>query len=604
MTAIQNAIDRYLQPIGLTGFADPISLAIDVANSIENDHFNNFVMLTDGYDNQSNRDNVVDLSRQLKDTFNSVSFIEYGWYCDRELIAKMAEASNGVHVFAEGQNDYKERFSDVITGAVREPLIEVSVNKRAKHAIYIKNDKIIIADVESGKVKVPQSVDKVHSIVPKDVLQKELSEDHLYTILYYAVKTGNSKLVWRCLEQLGDVFLIDRFTNAFTRQELSDFENLAYQAVMDVSVRFLSGKDLDYIPDENAATIVDFVSVIDSAKTATVCTKSHYFDYNRTTRATDVVEELPRFDPTPSLEPVVTGVVYNSTRPNISLQTLVRGTVELPENEFDLKRVPSKIFRNYSIVRDGIINMEKLPMIVDADTHRQLDVLFGNEVIEVIETVEATNSVYVVVHLKKIPVVNRAMVSNTTISDYANTVRDAFILQGEIKAIKGKLPQESRKVAGLASEYGDEAAQWLSTVGVRDYGFSPKVASREATDAYMAREMSYKVKGLSSLPTVKKVEEKLASDKKLTVSEYLISRGLQLTENESKEALERVLETKQSELKELQAELSAYTYALVVGKSWFVDRQGGEEESSIDIDFGEGYIVPMTVTIQSKEIKI
>ncbi len=604
VTAIQQAIDRYLQPIGLTGFADPMQLAIDVAKNIQNDFYNNFVMMTDGYDNQSNRNKVVELAKELPSVFQSCSFIEYGWYCDRELLAKMAEASNGIHIFAEGQEDYKVRFSDAVTGAVRVPLVEVSVNKRAKHAIYVKDGgQIVIVDVEDGKVKVPETVEKVHSIVPKDVLQKELSEDHLYLIMYYAVRTGNSKLVWRCLEQLGDVFLIDRFTNAFTRQELSDFEAMVHQAVLDEDVRYFSGKDMNYIPDENAPTIVDLVALIDNAEHASVVTKSQYFDYNRTTRSTDAATELPKFEKSPAQEPVVTGVVYNSTRPNISLQTLVKGTVEVPENEFDIERVKSQIFRNYTIVRDGIINMDCLPLVVDSSTYEAMREDYGDTVIEHIDTVGSSSLEYILIHLKRIPVVSRSMVSKTTISEYADLIREMFLLQGQVKVIKSLLPEKSRAVGGLSVEYGEKAAQWLSSIGVRDYGFSPKVASREATDAYMAREMSYKVKGLSSLPAVAKVKEKIADNKKLTVSDYLISLGLKENGGLSEKMLLVALKNKQERLKFIQSEISGITYALVIGKTWFSDREG-EEESVVDINFGGGYTVPMTVTVATKEIKI
>lgn len=611
VTAVQNSIDRWLQPIGLTGFHEPMKLSMEVADRLPTQNFNNFVMLTDGYDNQSNRDSVVEDSSKLKNHFNSVSFIEYGWYCDRELLAKMAERSGGIHVFAEGYDDYVEEFQDVIESAVREPRIEVKVNKRAKHAIYILNDNITIIEVEDGEVSVPQSVDKVHSIVPKDVLQKELSEDHLYLIMYYAAKTNNTKLVWRCLEALGDIRLIDSYTNAFTRQEMSEFVEIAGWAALYEEDRFTSGKDLDYLPNESAYTVLDILHILELGEEVSVLVNSPLFEYTRTTRSQKKEEILPRFIPDAGATAYMTGLVYNSTRPNVSIQTLVEGSVEVPENDFGLRFVNSKRYKNYSVIRDGILNIKALPLFVDEKTLYTLTAIAKTlpqskkPLVEVIsEDVEEGNA-NILLNLSSAPVINRTSAEDVSKEHFVKTIKALNVYQGAVKGLKSHVPNASDdKVKGLAQKHGEDAAKWLSSIGVRDYGFSPKTTSQEPTDAYVATEMEIKVKGLSNLPSVNAVQKKLDADKKLTVSEYLVWKGMEAgnlckTEEEVKDTLKEC----QSRVKSLNHELSKMIYTIVIAKKWFT----GEEGDKIDFElkFNEGaYKQSGTAELVYNEIKI
>jgi len=607
--AVQKAIDRWLTPIGLTGFAEPIHLAIETVKNLDSSKFNNFVMLTDGYDNQSNRTNIIGNCERLPEVFESVSFIEYGWYCDRTLLAKMAEVSGGFHVFAGSYNEYEVVFDSVVSDAVREPKVEVLVNKKAKHAVYIHNGKISIIEPENGIVKVPESVSRVSSIVPGDVLQKHLSDEHLYLILYYAVKTNQSKLAWRCLEALGDVRMIKDYTNAFTRQELTDFLDLTENAALDEKARFLESQDFDFIPDENATTVLDVLDVlnIDGIR---VVLDSPYFSYNRIGRATEASDELPRFVKSPGQYAKVTNLVYNSSRPNVSLQTLITGSVELPENEFDLKRVPSIQWRNYAVVKDGLLNMTSLPLLMPRETYDTIKGMDGVE-IDLIEEYDdgaesTTNGVYAVVTLERTPVINRAMSQSVDFNDFCDIVRRSFEVKGLLKGLKSCLTEKDGKVEGLKDKYGEEAAKWLSDLGVRDYGFSPKVTVKDATDFYYSTELEYKVKGLSSLPSANAIQKKIDADKPLTVSEYLVKQGMVKGLGKGDEEVKHLIKKYTEESRHLDYELSQVVYTIVIGKTWFSDIEVDEEpQATGTIDIGSGkYKQQITAHIVKKEVKI
>ena len=50
------AIDRFIKPIGLTGFVDPMKLAMGL--NLDSSKLNNFVFMTDGWENQSSKETV------------------------------------------------------------------------------------------------------------------------------------------------------------------------------------------------------------------------------------------------------------------------------------------------------------------------------------------------------------------------------------------------------------------------------------------------------------------------------------------------------------------------------------------------------------------
>lgn len=591
---MHKAIDRYLTTVGLTGFVDPLQKAMEL--NLDPSKVNNFIMLTDGYDNQSNRQDIITKTQALSTKFQSVSFIEYGYYADRAMLSQMADAANGNHIFAEGIVNYERVMEEVVSGMPRVNNIEVAVNKRAKHCVYIYQGQIKISPVTDGKVSVPEDVERVHSIVPGDVLNKQLSEDHLYLILFYAAKTVNSDLVWSCLQALGDVNLVEAYQNAFTKQELSEFELAVENAVLrdgvdGVKTRFISGKDLNAVPQKNSPTVINLLEALAATKGTQLVLSSPYWSYKRIGRGSEANNDLPRFVPSPMSNVSLNNLVFNSERPNVSISTQVKGVVELPPNEFGLKSVPSFITRNYTIIKDGIRNVEHLPVLIPADEFAKGDFAkFKHEVIE-----SDSNSVYVVFNLAKIPVINRGMVEDIPFDKFKQTIVNVEVLKSKLKVLGHyiSLNGTQAKIKGMVEAYGEEAATWLSSIGVRDYGYSAVgTTSTEATDEYESIQVVYKIKGLSSLPSIKAVNDKIAAKKNLNLADSLISGALLEFEGVDHSILEKTKESLTNDKRKLESDLAQFVYALVLGRKWFssddeiitttVDIAGGSHQMTVE----------------------
>lgn len=591
---MHSSIDRYIKPIGLTGFMDPMQKSLDL--NLDPSKVNNFIMLTDGYDNQSSRSDILLQSATLGQKYQSVTFIEYGFYADRDLLSKMAGSCGGFHIFADSIVKYESMIEDVVRGVSRVNNIEVKINKRAKHGVYIQAGQIKIVDAKDGIVLVPEDVERVYSIVPGDVLNKQLSEDHLYMILFYAAKTNFTELVWKTLQALGDVAMVEAYQNAFTKQEVSTFEDLVNAAVLDPALRYTAGKDLNAVPNKYAPTIITLLEELSGIDSQLV-TSSPDWAYNRTGRSSTAIEPLPRFVPSPVSYVAMKGLVLNSSRPNVSVQTNLKGTVELPENDFGLKRVQSFITRNYTIIKDGIRNMDKLPVLFPESAASSLT-FFPHEVIE-----EGNGKCYWVFDLTKIPVINRSMVENVKLEEFTNTVQYLEGTKAALKVlsflIEEKLGGTTAKINGLIDEHGEDAAKWLSSIGVRDYGFGAVgTKSDEATDEYESIQVEYKIKGLSSLPAISAVRTKVKENKKLTLGDTLINMNLTSFESGGVD-YEQMKTVMVGHKRELEAKLANIVYTLVLGRKWY----GDDEVVSTTVSF-DGLEADMTIAKVRKMVKI
>lgn len=592
---MSKAIDRHLNTIGLTGFVDPLEKAMTL--NLDTSKVSNFVMMTDGYDNQSSRSDILKKVEQLNLKYDSVSFIEYGYYADRDLISQMANAVGGLHIFAEGYEKYEGVIESVVKGVARVNNVEVKVNKRSKQAVYTYGDQIRIVDVVDGIAKVPEDTDKVYAVIPGELANKNLPQEQLYLILFFASKTGNSDLVWNALQALGDVALIEKYENAFTKQELSAFEEAVQLAVFSETLRLIKGQDFNRVPDKNAPTILHLLNSLVATESFLVM-NSPYWEYNRIGRASTKEESLPRFVQGPAGRVSLKGLVFNSERPNVSLQTTLSGTVELPENDFDLKRVPSFVTRNYTIIKDGIRNMDSLPVVFPESEIESLKGFAHEEI--AVENGEA----YWVFDLSKIPVINRSMVESIRLDKFAETVGFLESFKASLKVLTHLIKEEggsTAKTQGLIEKYGEDAAKWLSENGVRDYGFSPVgTKSVEATDEYESVQVVYKIKGLSSLPTIDAVNKKLEANKKLNVADELIAKNLAVYEGSDKAELESAKVDFTEEKRELEVQLAGMVYSLVLGRKWF----GDEEVATTEVTLGRDLTAPMTVEKVKKMIKI
>ena len=679
---VNHAIDRWLKPIGLTGFKEPIEDAAKVVAKVAKKGVaHNLFFMSDGCDNQWARSEILKAVEKAADVLASATFVEYGYYADRPLLTAMAEVSGGSLIFAEDFNSYSPLFESAVTkGISGAPRIEVDLDGDPIRgfAFAIDGDALLTFKVEGGKVQVPEdlqsfaylSPDPVGKVVGKvNTAAKKASTSPTavgpseVALAYAAVSLYSVRMqpnvVLPLLKALGDVGFIEEFSGLFGKDKYSSFmEATRLAAVGQATRRFIKGYDPKKVPKEDAFTVIDLLRILDQADDSRVLIDHPAFSYSRISRArvtdgslspeeqveidnlttqlagkTNITNKIAAIvsgkgpglkfvaDPAPNGYPI-SGLTFNETRPNISILVQKDGHVILDENRPDKvpQKLPTFIYRNYAIVRDGLINVEQLPIQVSEGT---LDAIKKQKPPRgVLGKASKKGTRYeLVVNLKRLPIINRKMVQETSAQVLFEKEFELACARAEQKVYnalkKEKFPRVSK---GFEALYGTDAAEWLKERGITDYsGFNPKGRQTEAKDYYVGKELVVKLKGYASLPSVNEVKKRVAAGKALTggaalmspandeIKDFLASDVYQKAKNQDK-ALEgwldgQALEAKRT-VRRLLFELAQIKLSITIGQVWFREF-GSINENTLDLDLtGTGKPVTCTVELNEVEIKI
>lgn len=694
LNTVYAAIDRWLKPICLTGFLQPINEAFALVDKIAKTHPNHvssLFFLSDGYDNVSSRPEILKALELNAGKFASSTFVEFGYYADRHLLTQMAEKSGGSLIFSEDFDRYEPSFeaflSKKVSGA---PRVELTLHDSPVNgfAFAIHDGQLVTFSVDDEKVLVPEDFECVWYLSKKPSKEiKDLSDvcasiKHADGVFHlndlekypevqasYAAKSlyaqrMNSDVVYALLRATGDVKLINLFSKAFGKQLISDFCELTANIAKTKGAPgiYQEGRDTNKVPKDDAFTVLDLLHILADDEGNKILFEHESFKYSRIGRGridssdlltdeerqeiADLTEKINRTkvasqikvhqarineildskkealkfvaDPAPDGYSI-DGVVTNEERPNISIRVQKPGTVDLSSRlpkEIDVPaQFKTHIFRNYAIIADGLVNIENLPCKITTSTLKKLS---KSDIPEESCSVEYADnhSAIVVFNLRQLPVVNRLMVKAVSARSLFEQEFKLTQLRAAQKVyntyVKEKLP--TRGFVGIAGIYGDAAAAWLKEQGITDNGFNPKVVQAESKDFYMGKELKVKIKGYSTIPSVKELVAMIAKSKvnppgalmKPTYDEvetFLVSDTLKVAKD--KEGVMKVWfegqakETTKS-VRELLFLKSKQIFSIIVGQTWPVEFNSLDENTlSVTVDGNK-----IDGTLDLREVKI
>lgn len=652
-------IDRWLKPIGLTGFKEPLleveALVKRVTANFPNNASSLFFM-SDGYDNQWGREDVLSAVDKAADGLAAAAFVEYGYYADRPLLTAMAERAGGSLVFSGDFDKYEANLTDALA---RRHIGGKKVEVKLPNADFVggiafsmSNGDINTYAIDGGMVRVPEGVDSVWFLSPAELgtavnsIEKlsnampphktPLSTDEEAIVASYAAISlfatrMKPEVVRPLLKATGDVALIESYANCFGKQAYSGFMDTAKAAAFGTG-RWTKGWDPNKVPADDAFTVLDLLKLLSSDEDNRVLLNHEAFKYNKIGRgrvdANTVLTEEEQAEVevltsklvglkdlaevkkvTAQIEAItnkpealkftedksadgypVSALTYNEERPNVSILVKKTGTVNLGSRKDKPADVPLEfqtfIYRNYAIIKDGLVNVSTLPTKLSGKTIEALtaQVKAGKLPAEAFKTKgKVVDGKYepdeVVIDLTKLPVINAQMVKSCSAKALFSAEYELTKAKAAQKVYNSYLKErkpEGKKSESWESQYGSAAATWLKEQGFTEYsGFAPKSVVAEAVDFYMAKEMSISLKGLASLPTLKDVKDRMAKGK-LTASASLMAGFV--TEIESaisgkKDAdavavIEALAEQQKNRVRDLIFTKATALFAITVGQTW------------------------------------
>jgi hypothetical protein len=646
-----DAIDRFLKPIGMTGFKEPLEEALKIVPELnqKNGGVASLFFMSDGYENQWQPHEVLTAVKNLGPELASATFVEYGWNANHDLLAKMAESAGGELIFAEGFDAYEADLEQQMTAPKSfggKKILLDTPNAVFDFAFKVDGSSILTYSITDGKVMVPEGIGQVSYFATTG----EATEESAFAALYALSQRGKSEQVFEILGALGDVRLFQKFVNSFSKQDYINFQDAVMEALVDPTKRFLDGKSDNLIPAEDAYCVLNLLE--DLSEDGNLVYPLHEsFQYKRIgakrEQRDSVVtpeEEQPFLDAIKVAKSIeekkaandaynafldsktqlkfvfkdknagfpINGLVLSSERPNVSARFLFEGSIELPKHAFPKlgTSINTKIWRNFTIIRDGILNTKEMPVSLTAETFAKLQTngLLAGEVYEAGKLYSLSFG-----HL---PVMNRKMVKLGSSTKYFEKVWKLEQLKADAKVFNTFYTEKfERQNEGLKFLYGDEAAVWLKSLGIEDKAFQPRTVKGDTTDEYYAKIIQDSPAGLSNGPAkVSDLMAKLAANKNLTISEWIMlsayNRYQDFVKSEffvkaaDQDAILRVwLETERKNLlqqtRELEHDLNTQRFSIVVGKARFSDFDIDAEDSAWTKEVG--FTKPVSISIKLKD---
>lgn len=660
LNQINAAIDRWLRPVGMTSFLQPIQEAEALMGRISQKyptHVTSLMMLTDGADNCNNRADILRAVETCSAGLQAATFVEYGYYADRPTLTAMAEKAGGALIFAENFDKFDPLVDAVlqkrIVGGKR---IEVTIGGDVIGGFTWTEDgqDLVTFGVQGDRVSVPEQTQSIWYLSPTQVGtagtdpmealrfqdastpagQKNPQTEELCAACYAAISLFSVRMkpdvVLPFLKITGDVSYIRRFGGLFGKQAYSAFMDEARAACFDASKRLLEGYNPALVPAEDAFTVLDMLRLLASDDANRVLLDHKAFRYSRIGRgsidATQVltaeeqaeisrltaemaktrnaakIQELTdrigcitaskpeplKFEADSGKADVgyeVSNLTYNAQTPNISILVRRQGTVDITRHAPDAvrARIPAKFptftFRNYAIVKDGLVNVKVLPVRLSASTIAVLTAeIKAGRLPEGVITKDGDTTL---LNFDVLPIINRRMVRATSAKALFENEWALLKVQAAQKVYQTTLKETTgtKKSASFEDQYGAEAALWLRDAGFTDYsGFGPKSVQAESTDFYMAKVLDLKIKSFSAIPSLNDWKKQAAKGK-FTPSAALLTDAFkkveaQMATPEGKDPvqLEAWLKDEQKKLDKdrrgMIAQKAQDIFTIVVGGVW------------------------------------
>lgn len=668
LSSINTAVDRFLRPVGLTGFKEPFQEAGRLLERLKNpSRVSNLMFLSDGCDNCWNRDEILKVVKGLR--ADSAAVVEYGYYADRQMLAKLASTLGGQHIFAERFDRYEPEFERIVTlrpSGVPQVRVDVQGDPLGGTAFVLRDGAIMTYDVTSGAASVPADTGTVCWVSPTRIgtdggsleaacapsgrVESAVAAAYAATSLLAVQMQSNA--VYAFLRALGDAAISDQFSGCFGKQRYSAFAESTRTAAFDPTKRCVAGYDTSRLPRDDAFTVVDLLRLLESDPDTRLMLDHESFSYSAisrkrvdansvltedeqaevealtdemkgcrdTKKVADLASRIAsltnkpaalRFVPDEALDGyALSDLTLNEDRPNVSVLIRKAGSVDISERlaasgrdsgTLKLGSVPPRlstfIWRNYTLVKDGLVNVAVLPTRIGPTAQKEL--------LKVVESGRLKASVFepakdglTLIRLDQIPVVCRNQVTQLSADQFFRDQFEIVRAKAAQKVINSLVKDAedflftAKSDESYAALYGTDAANWLQEQGFGRNGFAPKQVVATVSDFYMSRSLKVKFKGYSTLPSMNDLRKgKLNGPGKLMQAEVealakkfpaISSTGVLDTSKVDQALLTELKKVQGDAVKRVRGLLATaaqYAFTIVVGQAWFKEFKSLDENT-------------------------
>ncbi len=638
-----DAIDRFLHPIGMTGFKEPLEDCKKVWTELRKkrpDALSSLLFMSDGCDNQWPKDEIFGALEQIYGKFQASTFVEYGYYADRKMLSAMAERMGGTVVCAEDFPGFQPVVERAITGGAPSRSFCKLETPGCKDFAFsvMPNGDLNVYGIQKWGVTIacdPNTEGPTSDVVwlsdipfgtpGRPVTEVDERDPSLVSAVYAAVSAYayrmRGDLVKPLLLDLRDPGLLQRFSTCFGKQRYSQFSDDARLLCNGPMVR-VSAEEAKGFFRTDLPTMLDLFELL-SAAGATAMIEHAMFKYDRITRKTvDVDPNGPRFKPDGAEGFPISGLVYNENRCNLSMRLKKWGMLDLSNVPGRPARVPEQVrayqWRNYALVADGVVHIDLLPVRVDYADYQSMSEgalykLF--DAMGVIKGVsDAGDAMTLMLDLRLVGLTNEATVAQPSGRE---------LLELEVRLLDARVRQKVfnhyEATCGVDDVVEDSAllglltpqeVSWLGGLGYKGALYQPKKKVADAVDVYKAVELKTSIKSFSSLPKIDEVISRIKSGQKMTPSMEIMSphvkdleqKRVDMAPQHFRKLVEGLASATTAETRHLIYRVAKRKFAILLGQTWFKEACD-PGTLSLPISFG-GRMFDCTIELRDIDVEV
>lgn len=636
---LHSVIDKFLVPVGLTCFLGPIQKSDELVDRLpaDDNRLVQFIFMSDGYNNDCPWHDVVQALENLEnqDSNFSSTIIEYGYYADSKALDQMAEILGGAKIVAEDFDSFvpsfERQFKNTKSFKRKVDISEIKGRLLNQFVFTYQNGEVAIISTErKSEILIPENVEKLFFIT-KNETSSEMIVDYntIYLYPYALIQRGKFEEAEQVLGFIGDIKFIEQIQGAYGKQKINQLKEDLLAAVSDSSLRFTQGKDEHYKPKGSSYSIIELLSDLSKDEGCLVYPYHENFIYSRTgcktvtkailskeeriklfgaktkreaeKLAKEITGSLATFEPKDKSQGYpITNLTFNETRANVSLQITVPGTVKFPANDLGLDIVEAVIIRNYTIVKDGILNMTELPIKVGGLRNKleKLDLLTPiGDGIELLD-------------FSQLPIITKRQTSKISANELAKLEVELLKMRFNRKVISYFIDTLPKPLSDrIAKGYTVDQINYMKSMGMRGGIFSPLTERIESGDFYLAPNLETKIEKFSAIPKVEDVLTKIAEGKKMTPSADLMKFYIEQCQSTIKnsspkaayDALNLIYDQLNAQIKHFIRTIAVNKFILIMSRKWFSDLK--EDQNTVTVEI-QGNSLNCVFEFTEKKVKL
>lgn len=621
--SLERIIDSNSDTIGATCFSEILANTSKVIEDLKvfSDVYSlNF--FTDGHPTVGNYnkevEDIMKAIKAIKGSLKTAMLIGYGRYYNKELMGQMAEKLGAVLI----HNTVMEEFTNSVSKLVSltessEDKVEVEVLSKDNWAVFqVADEGVIITSVDEDKLSISPTKEVTYvyylskesiKATPMVNLDEELVRAFYAStlVLNQLAKTDKALEV---IGTIGDKYIIDKLYNAFTLEDHSVAEEVIKHTIYNRTLRGSTGIDTSYLPKEDAFCAVEALERLISDSEAYFYPTHESFSYKRASRETKTKEGYPKFNYVKNSKCPFNSLKWNATKLNLSVSTKIFGSINL--NEVESKKAsdvgfsevyPTYVHRNYTFIKDGLINIKTFLVSTSADTFK----FFQEKGIVGKIYDDGTYEL----NFSSIPSINRAIANGkTSARELCELTLKSSTLEARRKVLK-YFKDEEFPESKTSTNFTEEQSKFLEANGIslKDGSFSPPSEQMPSVDQNIIKEFDIKFHSMSSLPSVSSVLDEIKANKNLKKSSSYIKEGIDwfnskkilvesFNENLKKEWYENTVKDLNKEISEINSKINQVKFAVILGKKWF-DEFPSRADNNLVID-GNSFTFSLKETVE------